>query len=108
MNRKILIGIISFILAATTAAYSKETSVFAENQRPDCGCCNKNTKCMELITSLWDSGILGGIATMIVTIVGQFGYSSRTLLSHASSSDAHPVLLFWPDPLPLHDSEITR
>lgn len=26
---------------------------------------------MELITSLWDSGILGGIATMIVTIVGQ-------------------------------------
>ena len=26
---------------------------------------------METLTTLWDSGILGGLATMIVTIVGQ-------------------------------------
>ncbi len=46
--------IFSIIITLLNCSVSaQETTVFAENQRPDCGC-SKNTKCLELMKSMYN------------------------------------------------------
>lgn len=41
------------ILLCTSNVFAQETTVFAENQRSDCGCA-KQTKCLDLMTSMYN------------------------------------------------------
>lgn len=52
MEKKILIAVICLILTGGISL-GQENTVFAENQRPDCGC-SKNTKCLELMKSMYN------------------------------------------------------
>lgn len=52
MKKHILITVICIILFEGFG-YAGETTVFAENRRPDCGC-SKQTKCLDLMTSMYN------------------------------------------------------
>ena len=52
MKKHVLIISICLILSGNFV-FAGETTVFAENQRPDCGC-SKQTKCLDLMTSMYN------------------------------------------------------
>ena len=52
MKKHVLIISICLILSGNFV-FAGETTIFAENQRPDCGC-SKQTKCLDLMTSMYN------------------------------------------------------
>ena len=52
MKKFLYVLTIIFTLSGTIAI-CEETTIFAENQRTECGC-SKNTKCLELMKSMYN------------------------------------------------------
>lgn len=48
-----LLTLILCIIMLNSSVLAKENKVFAENQKPDCGC-SKQTKCIDLMTSMYN------------------------------------------------------
>lgn len=48
-----LLTLILCIIMLNSSVLAKENKVFAENQKPDCGC-RKQTKCIDLMTSMYN------------------------------------------------------
>lgn len=53
MNIKLLTLILCMIML-NSSVLAQENKVFAENQKPDCNCTTKQTKCIDLMTSMYN------------------------------------------------------